>query len=368
MNWRRIRALTRKETLQAVRDPSSVAIGIAFPLLMILLFGYGLSLDVNRVALAVVEEDPSPDAAALAGAFRLSRYFEVTTCTTLREAERLVVERKAEGIVRIPADFTRRWRLGQAQIQLLADGTDANQGRIILSYLQGPVAQWSGARGPARVSSGLAVVVERVWFNEANDSHYFLVPGLVVLVMTIIGALLTAMVVAREWERGTFEALFATPVQVGEILASKVVPYFGLGVVGFVICLLAGRFLFHVPVRGSLPLLCLASAVYLTVALGIGLLISTLTKSQFLASQLALLLTFLPAMMLSGFLFDPRSMPPAIRGVTYLMPARYAVTLMQTLFLAGNIASVVVPALAVLIGIAAVLMALTRLATRKELP
>jgi ABC-2 type transport system permease protein len=206
-----------------------------------------------------------------------------------------------------------------------------------------------------------------MWFNESDDSHYFLVPGLVVLVMTVIGAFLTAMVVAREWERGTLEALFVTPVREGEFLISKIIPYFVLGMIGFVLCLLAGRFLFHVPLRGSIPLLFLASAVYLLVALGIGLLVSTTVKSQFLASQLAMLLTFLPAMILSGFLYDPRSMPAAIRAITYLMPARYAVGLLQTLFLAGNIGSVVWPSLAVLGGIAAALLALTRLATHKRL-
>jgi ABC-2 type transport system permease protein len=216
-------------------------------------------------------------------------------------------------------------------------------------------------------AAGPVVVVDRLWFNESNDSHYFIVPGLVVLVMTIIGAFLTAMVVAREWERGTLEALFVTPVRVGEILLSKFVPYFVLGMIGFVLCLLAGKFLFHVPIRGSFPLLCLASMVYLTVSLGIGLFVSTAVKSQFLASQLALLLTFLPAMMLSGFLYDLRSMPAAVRAITYLMPARYAVALMQTLFLAGNVPSVVWPNLAVLAGMAAAILILTRLVTRKRL-
>ena len=226
-----------------------------------------------------------------------------------------------------------------------------------------------GARGggPGAGSAGPVVLVDRMWFNESYDSHFFLVPGLIVLVMTVIGAFLTAMVISREWERGTLEALFVTPVKVGEILISKIVPYFCLGMVGFLLCLLAGKFLFHVPIRGSLALLCLSSMVYLLVCLGIGLLVSTVVKSQFLASQLAMLLTFLPAMMLAGFLYDPRRMPVAIRAITTVMPARYAVGLMQTLFLAGNIPAVVVPGLAVLAGMAALLLTLTRIATRKRL-
>jgi len=288
--WRRIRALTLKETRQVLRDPSSIAIGIVFPLMMILLFGYGLSLDVSRVSVAVVDEDASTDSAALVGAFRLSPYFRVTVADSMAEAKRML-DRKVDGVLSIPSDFTRRWHLGEAEVQILVNGMDANEARIMQAYAQGPIAQWSAARAgsDALISAGPVIVTDRMWFNENNNSHYFLVPGLIVLVMTIIGAFLTAMVVAREWERGTLEAFFVTPVRAGEFLVSKLLPYFGLGMIGFLLCLTAGQFLFHVPLRGSLFLLCLASMIYLMVALGIGLLISTLVKSQFLASQLAML-------------------------------------------------------------------------------
>ena len=366
---RRIRALTLKETRQVLRDPSSIAIGIVFPLMMILLFGYGLSLDVNRVSVAVVDEDASADSAALVGAFRLSPYFKVTVAHSMVEANTMFLDQGVDGVLRIPSDFARRSHSGGAEIQILVNGTDANQARIMQAYAQGPVAGWSAAQAVsgAAVSAGPVIVVDRMWFNENNDSHYFLVPGLIVLVMTIIGAFLTAMVVAREWERGTLEALFVTPMRAGEFLISKLIPYFGLGMIGFVLCLLAGQFLFHVPLRGSFFLLCLASMIYLLVALGIGLLISTLVKSQFLASQLALLLTFLPAMMLSGFLYDLRSMPVLVRGITYVLPARYAVSLMQTLYLAGDVGSVVWLNLGILAAMAVALLVLTRLATRKQL-
>ena len=366
---RRIRALTFKEMRQIFRDPSSIAIGIVFPLMMILLFGYGLSLDVNRVSVAVVDEDASSDSAALIGAFRLSPYFKVTVSHSMAEAKSLLLDRSADGVLRISSDFTRRWHSGDAEVQILVNGTDPNQARIMQGYAQGPVAEWSAARAgsDASVSAGPVIVVDRMWFNESNDSHYFLVPGLIVLVMTIIGAFLTAMVVAREWERGTLEALFVTPMRAGEFLISKLLPYFGLGMIGFVLCLLAGQFLFHVPLRGSLSLLCLASMIYLLVALGLGLLISTLVKSQFLASQLAMTLTFLPAMMLSGFLYDLRSMPVFIQAITYALPARYAVALMQTIYLAGDVGSVVWLNLEVLAAMAVALLILTRLVTRKQL-
>jgi ABC-2 type transport system permease protein len=237
------------------------------------------------------------------------------------------------------------------------------------AYAGGPIAEWSTLQpsSTASVSAGGVVVVNRMWFNEANDSHFFLVPGLIVLVMTIIGAFLTAMVVAREWERGTLEALFVTPMRPGELLVSKILPYFALGMIGFVLCILAGQFLFHVPLRGSLILLFLSSMIYLLVALGVGLLVSTLVKSQFLASQLAMTLTFLPAMMLSGFLYDLRSMPVFIRGITYALPARYAVTLLQTLYLAGDVGSVIWWNLGVLAMMATALMVATRIVTRKRL-
>jgi len=368
-SWRRIWALTRKETRQIVRDPSSVAIGVVFPVMMILLFGFGLSLDISKVTVAVVDEDATGDSAALIGAFRLSPYFELAVTRSISEAKQLVLDRQVDGVLQIPSDFSRRWRAGSADVQILVDGTDSNQARIMQAYAEGPVALWSAtqAESGAPVAMGPVSIDSRVWFNEANDSHYFLVPGLIVLVMTIIGAFLTAMVVAREWERGTLEALFVTPMRPGEFLVSKFIPYFGLGMIGFLLCILAGEFLFHVPLRGSLALLFLASMVYLLVSLSIGLLVSTVFKSQFLASQLAMLLTFLPAMMLSGFLYDLRSMPAIIRGITYLMPARYAVALLQTIYLAGNVGSVVWRNLAVLAAMAAALIFATRRATHKRI-
>ena len=196
----------------------------------------------------------------------------------------------------------------------------------------------------------------RLWFNEANDSTYFLVPGLIVLVMTLIGALLTALVIAREWERGTFEALFVTPARPGEILLGKIVPYFVLGMLGLALSVVGSQVLFGVPLRGSLWILVLVSMLYLLVALGIGLLISSLTKNQFVASQITLIVTFLPAMMLSGFMFDIRSMPWAIQVITHIFPARYFVSVLQTLFLAGDIWAVILPNAAVLAVMATVLL------------
>lgn len=366
---RRVWALVHKEARQVMRDPSSIAIGIVLPVLLILLFGYGLSLDVRNVPVAVVLEDPSPDATELAAGFQLSPYFDAQLLTSMRRAQELMLARHVDGIIRIRPDFARHLRHGNAEVQILVHGTDANRARIIQSYAQGAVGQWAARRAAEGkdVASGPVVVRHRLWFNEANESRYFLVPGLIVLIMTLIGALLTALVMAREWERGTLEALFVTPVRADEILLGKTIPYFVLGMVGLALCILAAQFLFHVPLRGSLWVLTGVSMLYLLVALAIGLLISSAVKSQFVASQVTLLVTFLPAVMLSGFLFDLRSMPAVVRLMTYALPARYYVTLLQTIFLAGDVWGVIVPNAAVLVGMATVLLLLTRAATRKKL-
>jgi ABC-2 type transport system permease protein len=365
----RIRSLVVKESRQIIRDPSSIAIGIVLPVLLILLFGYGLSLDVLDVPVAVVLEDPSPDAAEVAAGFQLSPYFEAQLLTSMPAAEQLMLDRKVDGIVRIRPDFARHLALGDAEVQVLVHGTDANRARIIQVYAEATVGQWAARRtaeGRA-VSAGPVSVRDRLWFNDANDSRHFLVPGLIVLIMTLIGALLTAMVMAREWERGTLEALFVTPVCPDEILWGKTIPYFVLGLMGLALCVLSAKFLFHVPLRGSIAVLVVVSMLYLLVALGIGLLISSAVKSQFVASQLTLLITFLPAVMLSGFLFDLRSMPAAVRFITYLLPARYYVSLLQTIFLAGDVWSIIVPNAAVLAVMAAGLWLVTRSVTQKKL-
>ena len=368
---RRVAALIRKELRQVVRDPSSVAIGVVLPLMLILLFGYALSLDVKNVPIAVVLEDPSFQAREIAASFQLSSYFETRVTRSIAEAQELMLSNTVEGIVRVPADFARRSAQGDATVQVLVNGIDGNTARIVEAYAEAAVAQ-SGARlaaeGQADSSAGgQAVVVSQLWFNSANDSRYFLVPGLIVLVITLIGAFMTSMVVAREWERGTFEALFVTPVRTDEILLGKTVPYILLGMVGLLLCLGAAKFLFDVPIRGSVPLLLTLSMLYLLVSVAMGLLISSSLKSQFLSSQVTLVVTFMPALMLSGFIYDLRSVPLTIQLISYLVPARYFVSLLQTLFLVGDVWSVIWLNAAILAGAAIVLLTLARRATRKSL-
>src|ERR1019366_1329915 len=276
--------------------------GVVLPLILILLFSYGLSLDVKNVPLALVMDDASSDANELAGSFELSPYFRPQIYRSMPLAQQLLLEQKVDGIVRIQSYFSRQLNAGHASLQLIVHGADANRARIIQSYVQGAVGTWSAQRAAQGQSTATAPVTlrTRTWFNEANDSSYFLVPGLIVLVMTLIGGLLTSMVMAREWERGTLEALLVTPVRSDEILLGKTLPYFLLGLIGLAVCVFAAKFLFQVPMRGSL---------WVLLARGIGLLISSWVKNQLVASQLTMLVTFMPAFMLSGFLFDLRSMP-----------------------------------------------------------
>ena len=366
----RVRALIIKETRQLLRDQGNILVGLFLPVLLILIFGYGLSFDVKNMPVAIVMNDASPMAADVVSGFYLSPYFSPVTLTSMHDAERLMLDRQVEGIVYLSSDFTRNLAAGSATIQVLVNGVDANRARVMQSYAQGAISQWSTRRiAQGEVGNGIGSVriEQRAWFNEANTSTWFLVPGLIVIIMTLIGAFLTALVMAREWERGTLEALFVTPVRSIEVLISKIVPYFCVGLVGLLLCLLAARFLFDVPIRGSLLLILIGSMLYLLVALGIGLLISSAVKNQFLASQIAIIVSFLPALMLSGFIFDLRSVPWVVRAISKLLPATYYVELLQTLFLAGNVWPLVLKDCAVLAVAAVVLLSLARAKTRKEL-
>jgi ABC-2 type transport system permease protein len=366
----RLRGLLRKESLQILRDPSSIAIAFVMPVLLLLLFGYGVSLDAKRVPLALVVEQPSRDTASFTAGFFQSPYFVPVRFATIQEADAAMDARKVGGIVWLRSDFTRQMLSGgNAPIGLIVNGVDANNARIIEGYLQQVwatwIAQFSAAQGLPLKTPIQADV--RVWFNPAVVSTDFLVPGLIAVIMTLTGALLTAMVLAREWERGTMEALLVTPASIDEIILSKLVPYFVLGMGGMVLSVIMAMWLFEVPLRGSIWLLMAASAAFLLCALGMGLVISTVSKNQFVAGQIAIIVTYLPAFILSGFIFDVRSMPPAIQLVTYIVAARYFVTVLQSVFLAGNVWSVTLPNIFALLVMAAIFLGMARLLARKSL-
>jgi len=369
LSWQRLRALVTKEARQLLRDKSNLMVGLFLPVVLILIFGYGLSFDVKNAPIAIVIEDPSPAAQDVVAGFYLSPYFSVTSLTSMQPARELMLRRKVSAIVYLQSDFSRQLAAGHATVQVLVHAVDANRARVLQAYAQGAIGQWALKRGAAGEGGAAPPVTlqTRMWFNEANTSTHFLVPGLIVLIMTLNGALLTSLVMAREWERGTLEALFVTPVNTNEIIIAKLVPYFIVGLAGLTMCLLAGKFLFHVPVRGSLLLIIAISMLYLLVSLSLGLLISAATKNQFLASQIALITSFLPALMLSGFIFDLRSVPAVVRAISRMLPPTYYVEALQTLFLAGDVTGLLLKDCAVLIVAAVVLLALTRRSTRKEL-
>jgi ABC-2 type transport system permease protein len=366
----RLRGLVRKEFLQIVRDPSSIAIAFVMPLALLLLFGYGLSLDTDHVPVAVVVEHPSADSADFVGSLRGSRYFDPVVVRAMPAAEAALLAGRVDAIVHLRADFAARERRPSgALVQLVVSGIDANTARLVQGYVDGVTSAWL-ARRAAENGQRFEAPVEveqRVWFNSGVRSRNFLVPGLVVVIMTLIGALLTAMVMAREWERGTMEALIVTPVTVGEILLGKLIPYFVLGIGGMLLSVAMSRWLFDVPLTGSFWLLVLTSSVFLLVALGMGLLISSVARAQFVAGQIALITTFLPAFLLSGFIFEIRNMPGIVQAITQLFAARYFVAIVTTLFLAGDIWSVIVPNTLLLALMAVIFLGLTRLRTRKRL-
>ncbi|MGZ8138216.1 ABC transporter permease [Bordetella bronchiseptica] len=368
--WPRLASLVRKEFRQLLRDRSNLAIGLVLPILLILIFGYGLSLDLRNAPIAVVLEDRSPQARDALAGLAGSDYLAPVWLADMHSAETLMRRHEVEGIVRVPADFARRLAAGDAQVQLLLHGADANSAAALARYVDGALGHAARLRadraGHAAPPPGVTMV-ERLWFNAANTSTWYLVPGLIALIMTLVGAFLTALVVAREWERGTLEALFVTPVRPTEILLAKMIPYFVVGMLGLGLCLAAARLLFHVPLQGSLAVLLLSAMLYLVVALGIGLLISATTRNQFLASQVAVLSSFLPALMLSGFLFDLRNVPAAIRFVGSLLPATYFMELVKTAFLAGDNWPLIARNCAILAVYAVALLALARRLTRKSL-
>lgn len=339
--WVRLGALVRKEFRQLLRDPSNLLIGIGLPIVLILIFGYGMSMDVRDARLALVVEDRSPVALEALAHIQHSPYLKLIPTQALPEARALFAAHQVDGILHLPNDFSQRLQTpgSQAAVQLILDGGDPSRAGSIRSYVGGALGIWQQQqldRNGSLPGAGGVQLVERLWFNAANNSTWYLVPGLIVLIMTLVGTFLTALVMAREWERGTLEALFISPVRPLEILLAKIIPYFGVGMLGLGLCLLAARFLFAVPLQGAMACLLVGSMLYMCVALGIGLLISAFTKNQFVASQIALLASFMPALMLSGFLFDLGNMPQAVHLVGLLLPATYFMELVKTLFLAGT--------------------------------
>ena len=371
ISLRRLRSLIWKEALQIVSDPSSILIAFVLPVVLLFLFGYAVSLDITRLKIGVALEERTTESDSLVAALRDSKYFDVKESLDRRGLERDLVSGRIRGIVIIPINFSRKmvWENDQSPVQVIADGSEPNTANFVQNYVRSAIGVWSQRRAMETGTDMPSQVGEesRVWFNSSLESKNFLVPGSIAIVLTLIGTLLTALVVAREWERGTMEALMATPVRIQELVLGKLIPYFCLGLGSMAFCTFVAVGIFRVPLRGSLLSLGLITSAFLAGSLGIGLLVSTLSKSQFVASQIALVLGFLPALQLSGFLFEISSTPLPIQGLTYLFPARYLVQALQTIFLAGDIPVLLWTNGVVLAGFAALFFFLTARVTRKRL-
>lgn len=373
--FRRIAALIRKESQQILRDPSSFLIAGILPLVLLFVYGFGVSLDLKQVPVALVIEQPSPEAQSFLSSFQNSRYFQVHVARHRAEVQEQLVSGKLNGVIVLRADFSERIGRGEtAPIQVLVDGSDPNTAGLVAGYVQMLWANWVQQEA-AEMSSlvdrprsvPLITTEPRVWFNPELNSNYALLPGAVAIILTLVGTLLPSLVVAREWERGTMEALLTTPVAPLDLLIGKIVPYYLLGLVAMSISVGVTVFGYGVPFAGSVFALFLISSAYLAVTLALGLLISTLAKNQFAAGQGALIAGFLPAFLLSGYIFEIDSMPLPLRILTCVLPPRYYVFSLQTLFLAGDVVSVLVPSGLILSFMALVLFIRLLLATRVRL-
>ena len=345
MNWTRLYVMAEKEVLQILRDPRSLAIVFIMPAILVVLFGYGVSLDLKGLPVYVYDRDSSQQSQDLLQRFKASPYFRVErVVNNYSELTRAIDDGSAKMGIVIPWDFSRRLHDGRpAQVQALVDATDDNTANILIGYAQGVVQGYAAElqvealrqRGMA-VQAASVQVQTRTWYNEDLESSAFIIPGVLALVMSVIGAFLTSLTIAREWERGTMEQLISTPVSASEIMLGKLAPYFALGMADTIISALIAIYWFKVPFRGSFLTLLVSSALFLIVVLSLGFFISVLAKGQFAASQIALIATFLPAFLLSGFLFAIEQMPVVLQWITHVIPARYYVSILKKIFLKGT--------------------------------
>lgn len=344
MNPRRVYSVARKEMLHILRDPRSLGMAIAIPMLLLVLFGYALTLDVDNVPLVVWDQSQSHVSREFISRLTGSPYFSLREYVyNYREVERTIDSGVALVALVIPADFAGQIESGRtAPVQLIVDGSDSNTATIAMGYADVVAQTYSqdiAIREIQRIGGEkLQVPLDvrpRVWFNADMESKNYIIPGLIAVIMMVIAALLTSLTVAREWERGTMEQLISTPVKGRELILGKLLPYFGIGMLDVLLAVLMGEFLFGVPLRGNVALLFGMAAIFLAGALSLGMVISIVTKSQLLASQLAMVLTFLPSFLLSGFMYAIGNMPHVIQVITYLIPARYFVALLKGIYLKG---------------------------------
>jgi ABC-2 type transport system permease protein len=344
MSFRRLNAITKKELLHILRDPRSLGLALALPLVMLLLFGYALTLDVDRIPTYIYDQDRTPQSRELIDQFRGSRYFQIREAISSYQAADRGIDKSTVLIsVVVPRYYARHLLAGdEADVQLLIDGSDSNTASIALGYadavVQGYAAQLRSNAQIQRGGQSLRVPVEpriRVWYNSDLKSRNFIVPGLIAVTMMIIASMLSSLTIAREWENGTMEQLLSTPVRPAELVLGKLLAYFALGITDMFICIIVGVFIFQVPFRGNVWFLFFTSCLFLFGALSWGIFLSATARSQLLAFQMGMLSSFLPGYLLSGFLYSIHNMPRIIQLVSYVVPARYFVSILNGVFLKG---------------------------------
>ena len=345
MNLNRLMAVAKKEIIQILRDSRSLIIVVLMPVTLMLLFGYGVNLDLKGLPVYVLDRDGSQQSQDLLKHFQASQYFHIVRAVNdYTSITRALDDGSAKMAIVIPWNFSQRLSEGgPVQVQAIVDATDDNTANVLIGYTQAVVqgyssevqTRWLTQRGQ-QIQPAPIGVDTRTWYNENLESSAFIIPGVLALVMSVIGAFLTSLTIAREWERGTMEQLISTPVSAMEIMLGKLAPYFILGMFDVIVCAVIAIYWFHVPFRGSFITLLISSAMFLIVVLSLGFFISVLAKNQFAASQIALLITFLPAFLLSGFLFSIEQMPVALQWITRILPARYYVSVLKKIFLKGT--------------------------------
>jgi len=336
VSLRRLRTLCKKEIFQIVRDPSSILIAFVLPVILLFMMGYAINLDTSKIRVGVLTLDGGPSAKNFISALRASPYIDMHPILSQESLLREMPQKKLKGAVVLQSDFSVKLlqNQGESAIQIITDGTEPNTAAFVSAYIQGVWQNWSMAQSLESAIKPTPPVDIRVrsWFNPSTVSRNFLIPGTIAVVLTVIGAMLTSMVVAREWERGTMEALLSTPVTKMEFLLSKTIPYYLLSMVAMFLCLIVAITVMDVPFRGSILVLCAVSTLFLGCSLGLGLFLSTVTRSQFNAASAILVAGFLPAMLLGGIVFEIASMPLPIRIITQFIPARYYANSLQTIF------------------------------------
>ncbi|QKF64318.1 ABC transporter permease [Campylobacter corcagiensis] len=352
---RRIKAVAIKETIGVFRDVSSILIAFVMPMILLFLMGYAVSLDPKKINYAVVSYENSKIEKSIISNFLGSKYFDLETGRDKNEMLKKLDSGSLQAVLILDPKFSTNYKA-----LLLVDGTEPNTAGYIAKYTADIFSKSFENTPNLEIKS-------RIWFNETANSSYFLIPGSIAVIMTLIGTLLTALVIAREWERGTMEALLSTPVRLSEILIGKTIPYFFLSLISMFICFVVAYFWYEVPFRGSIGMLILISVFYLFPALSIGLLISTIAKNQFIASMASLIVGFLPAFLISGAVFEIDAMPKALQYLSYAIHARYFVSSLQTIFLVGDLYEILLYEVAGMIGIGMVFIFLVSRRLKRSL-